>query len=171
MYIISFRLFTLHKSIIVKKYIFKKPDSPINGQVSAIRHVPIPTCSISSLFYHAVFFKNLNEHEVCLSMPLMRYLSQLLYWHNVYNRVRIGFWWRIFLSIASLFLNSKKKVWTVGLKRRPVVETGSENESYTIKWQYDMIPSCKITASRKKTMSCIVRCVQKERHFDHRYIL
>lgn len=108
-YIISFRLFTLHKSIIVKKYILKKPDSPINGQVSAIRHVPIPTCSISSLFYHAVFIKNLNEHEVCLSMPLMRYLSQLLYWHNVYNRVRIGFWWRIFLSIASLFFNLKKK--------------------------------------------------------------
>lgn len=82
----------------------------------------------------------------------------------------------ISVLVKNLFINRyvyfliKKKFEQSGLKRL-VVETGRENESYTIKWQYDMIPSCEITASRKKNMSCIVRCVQKERHFDHRFLL
>lgn len=46
-----------------------------------------------------------NMDEVCLSIPLQRYLSQLHYWHNVNSRVYIGFGEESFYQSLRLFFN------------------------------------------------------------------
>lgn len=117
------------------------------------------------LLYDTFPFRHV-QFQVCFIMlsflkiwTNMKFVWVCLYW-DIWVNYTIDITWIIgcvsvfgeesFYQSLRFFFNLKKKVWTVGLKRRPVVETGSENESYTIKWQYDMIPSCKITASRKK---------------------